>query len=68
MLRAQALSSIHTNPATALAAVPVAAVPVVYKSVRGSEQVTPAEQEEVRGRCCVSLCLWHLLCRRDAMP
>jgi len=43
----QALSSIHTNPAAALAAVPVAAVPVLYRSVRGSEEVTPAEQEEV---------------------
>ncbi|KAF6255732.1 inositol hexakisphosphate-domain-containing protein [Scenedesmus sp. NREL 46B-D3] len=43
----QALSSIHSNPATALAAVPVAAMPVLYRSVRGGVEVTPAEQEEV---------------------
>lgn len=43
----QALANIHNSPATALAAIPVAAVPVLYRSVRGSEQVTPAEQEEV---------------------
>jgi hypothetical protein len=43
----QALSSIHSNPATALAAVPVAAMPVLYRSVRGGVEVTPDEQEEV---------------------
>ncbi|WIA11258.1 hypothetical protein OEZ85_011384 [Tetradesmus obliquus] len=43
----QALSNIHSNPATALAAVPVAAMPVLYRSVRGGVEVTPAEQEEV---------------------
>lgn len=45
----QALGSIHLNPATALAPIPVSSLPVLYKSLRGSEQVTPAEQEEVRG-------------------
>jgi hypothetical protein len=45
----QALANIHSNPATALAAVPVAAMPVLYRSVRGGVEVTPAEQEEVRG-------------------
>lgn len=45
----QALGSIHLNPATALAPIPVSSLPVLYRSLRGSEQVTPAEQEEVRG-------------------
>lgn len=43
----QAIGSIHLNPATALAPIPVTSLPVLYKSLRGSEQVTPAEQEEV---------------------
>eukprot|EP00878_Enallax_costatus_P006221 GHUV01006524.1.p1 GENE.GHUV01006524.1~~GHUV01006524.1.p1 ORF type:complete len:1656 (+),score=579.22 GHUV01006524.1:267-5234(+) len=43
----QALANIHNSPATALAAVPVAAVPVLYRSVRGSEEVTPTQQDEV---------------------
>lgn len=44
----QALGSIHLNPALALAPIPVSSLPVVYRSLRGSDQVTPAEQEEVR--------------------
>jgi hypothetical protein len=48
----QALANIHSNPATALAAVPVAAMPVLYRSVRGGVEVTPAEQEEVRALRC----------------
>jgi hypothetical protein len=57
----QAIGSIHLNPALALAPIPVTSLPVLYKSLRGSEQVTPAEQEEVRGWVCMcleGLCLW----------
>ena len=43
----QAIGAIHLNPALALAPIPVSSLPVVYRSLRGSEQVTPAEQEEV---------------------
>jgi hypothetical protein len=43
----QALSSIHTNPATALAAVPVAPVAVVYRPTAADQQVTAEEQQQV---------------------
>jgi hypothetical protein len=52
----QAIGSIHLNPALALAPIPVTSLPVLYKSLRGSEQVTPAEQEEVRVGCA---CGWR---------
>ena len=43
----QALSNIHTNPATALAAVPVAPVAVVYRPATADQVVTPEEQQQV---------------------
>lgn len=45
----QALATIHTNPATALAAVPVAPVAVVYRPANADQVVTPEEQQQVSG-------------------
>lgn len=61
-----ALQSIHTNPAAALAAVPIAGPPVVYRPVSpGGVQVTEEEQQvgpQGRGGDLVGLGagMWHL--------